>query len=513
MDFGLLKFVNNKYLSDVTLKVEDSAFKAHKVVLAGSSDYFFRLFENDSKTEVTFPPYIEPKFNSVPVKSLIENVLAYMYSDQDSETVNDKINEQTANTFMAISYSLGISTLLEISVEYIIDHLLCGKNSVDYLLEGIKFYSQTLIDASTNQIIHNFQELVKDAEVLGKFLLLPVKNILFILSSDDLKVDDEKTVFETVSFLAFNEASKIKEEDAIELFKKIRWPFLTHSDLLLAAANPKMSAFKDLILEGISVQLSEHIKPKDYEYKVIKIPRSTFKLPPSPSQKKLKKSIESPIRLYSKSQNNWKSFPKAEFESKKPAPPQKFFKTFTVLEKEFKYSFDFDENGVFFALGTDEHTQRWRNPGVIGKVLPFASSVACGNVEDLVGRGLNGFRTKNENNSYVGVDLGDGKGLKVTAYTLKNGTSASATMLCWIFQGSNNGTDWVVLDRRVHNTSEDVRYLSGKGHTSTWGVAACEKPYRIFRVVQTEKNLSGSFVLSISCFELYGTAAGEAWNY
>lgn len=514
MEFGLLKFVNNKYLSDVTIKVEDSSYKAHKVVLAGSSEYYFRLFENDSKNEVSFPPYVEPKFNSVPIKSLIAHVLGYMYSDQDAEMITDKLNEETANTFMAISFSLGIASLLEISVEYIIDHLLTGKNSVAYLLEGLKFFSQTLIDASTNQIIRNFEDLIKDSAILESFSSLPFKNIKHILSSDDLKVENEKAVFETVSFLAFNEHKKLKDEEVVELFGIVRWPFLTHSDLLVAAGNPKMIGCKDLILEGISVQLSEHIKPKDYEYKVIKVPRHSFVHATSStkSKKPEKKSLESPIRLNSKSQNNWKSFPRIETDAKKPSPPQKFFKTFSTPIKEFKYSFDFDENGTFFMLGSEGLTESWRNPGLTGKVLPFASSIASGAVEDLAGRTLSGFRTKNESGSYIGVDLGDGRGLKVSAYTLKNGTSASATMLCWNFQGSNNGSDWVVLDRRMHNSSEDVRFLSDKGRTSTWGVGTCEKAYRLFRIVQTEKNLAGNYVLSLSCFELYGQILGENWE-
>jgi len=163
-------------------------------------------------------------------------------------------------------------------------------------------------------------------------------------------------------------------------------------------------------------------------------------------------------------------------------------------------------------LGSEGLTESWRNPAVTGKVLPFTSSVADGHVEDLVGRTLSGFRTRNESGSYIGVDLGDGRGLKVSAYSLKNGTSASATMLCWNFQGSNNGSDWVVLDRRMHNTSEDVRFLSDKGRTSTWGVGTCEKAYRLFRILQTEKNLAGNFVLSLSCFELYGQIIGENWE-
>lgn len=52
----------------------------------------------------------------------------------------------------------------------------------------------------------------------------------------------------------------------------------------------------------------------------------------------------------------------------------------------FDYSYDFDENGAFYFLGTEGGRKIWQNPHTIGQVQAFASSIGFGSVHDLVGR-------------------------------------------------------------------------------------------------------------------------------
>jgi hypothetical protein len=233
--------------------------------------------------------------------------------------------------------------------------------------------------------------------------------------------------------------------------------------------------------------------------------------PASSQSKKSTKSAEKPIRFFSKSTNNWKSYSKGFAETAQPRPPQDFFADRSLL-REFVYSYDFDENGAFFHLATRNRIEEWKNPHSTGTVTCFSSSISYGKIEDLAGRTLSNFRTKNEVNAFVGVDLGFNRALKVTAYTVKNGNSSSNTMISWVFQGSINGVDWVILDRRVHGSESDVKYLSEKGKTSTWGVAESDKSYRFFRITQSDKNLAGNYMISISCFEIYGTPIGKGWE-
>ena len=306
MDSGLLKFCNNKFLSDVTIKVEDIAYKAHKVVLAAASVYYYRIFENENKNEVAFPPYVEPKFSSILPKQIFENILKFMYSDQHPEILSEFINADTANAYLACGYSLGIQSLTEISCDYIIDHLLTPENSANYLLEGIKFYSDQLIQAASTSVLTHFQELAKNPKNSEILENLPYKIILDMISSDDLKVDSEKIVYDFLcGYINTNDPQKLKfnEQETFELFSKVRWPFLSHNELLEAAGNTKIGICKDMVLEGLSVQLAEHNKPKDYVYKVIKTARKAYTVNVSPPHK-TGKNFEMPIRFLSKSVNS-----------------------------------------------------------------------------------------------------------------------------------------------------------------------------------------------------------------
>ena len=53
---------------------------------------------------------------------------------------------------------------------------------------------------------------------------------------------------------------------------------------------------------------------------------------------------------------------------------------------EFNYYYDFDENGIFYYLGTYGKKKIWQNPHSTGIVQCFTSSIGSGKVEDIVGR-------------------------------------------------------------------------------------------------------------------------------
>lgn len=91
-------------------------------------------------------------------------------------------------------------------------------------------------------------------------------------------------------------------------------------------------------------------------------------------------------------------------------------------------------------------------------------------------------------------------------------------MLAWQFEGSIDKENWIILDRRVYsgpivsydiNVQEEIKQLCQKGATSTWGIdreitLQQSKGFRFFRIVQIDKNSSGSDNLALSGIELYG---------
>ena len=223
--------------------------------------------------------------------------------------------------------------------------------------------------------------------------------------------------------------------------------------------------------------------------------------------------------------------------STSPYPPQDprisedFFRNqliMSVPKPIFKYTYDFDENGALYYLGTKGKRHQYRNPHEINMVKAFASSISKGQVSDFVGRNLVNLRTENEENSFFGVDLGKNRTLVPTAYSLRNRNSSSHVMLCWNLEASNDKINFEILDTRIfsnvnnpqiHQKLEKERNLLREpGCTSTWGISKKIKErfpegFRYFLIKQIDKNSDGSYNLVISGFELYGEGKGKGWIF
>lgn len=92
---------------------------------------------------------------------------------------------------------------------------------------------------------------------------------------------------------------------------------------------------------------------------------------------------------------------------------------------DFVYSYDFDENGLLYFLGTYGKTKPWVNPFTIGQVTVFSSSLGHGALEDIVGRAATNCRTLNESFSFFAIDLGGGRQFRPACYTLRNRSISS----------------------------------------------------------------------------------------
>ena len=231
-----------------------------------------------------------------------------------------------------------------------------------------------------------------------------------------------------------------------------------------------------------------------------------------------------------KKQNIYKS-------TQNPIPPQDpkisfdYYKNMTLINKNhpiFKYEYDFDENGVFFYLGTLGRKTYCRNPNDIGQVKVFSSSLGKGNLSDFVGRNLVNLRTQNEENSFFGVDLGQERFLIPTSYSIKNRNASSHVMLSWNLEASNDKINFEILDTRIFtydnninmqkNLEKERNMLKQPGCTSTWGISKKIREkfpngFRYFLIKMIDKNSSGGYNLAISGFELYGEGIGRNWNF
>jgi hypothetical protein len=354
---------------------------------------------------------------------------------------------------------------------------------------------------------------------------------------------------------------KISAEEERSLIEKIRFSFLTHSDLLNLNTDPLMKEHKDLVLEGLSVRLNTYEISQDSSHLKINLQPRKYLNPNSSPHKEPKKSINrshldvnyNPInQIGSENPNNSIQFPQfddnLQNEIKRhsniiplsqstpihPRPPQENNKVFSqsVIKNknvvEFNYDYDFDEKGVFYYLGTLGRTCPYRNPYDIGQVKVFCSSLGKGKPREFVGRESVNLRTLNESNSFFGIDFGEDRRLIPSCYSIKNRNSSSHVLLCWSLEGSNDKINFVNVDTRIFQNQKDVRssqqlekdrnLLKTPGCTSTWGVDQSVKDknpdgFRYFILRQIDQNSSGAFNLALSGFELYGAGIGNRWKF
>ena len=223
--------------------------------------------------------------------------------------------------------------------------------------------------------------------------------------------------------------------------------------------------------------------------------------------------------------------------SQGPFPPQdprisqNFFLSQRVVSSYnpiFKYTYDFDENGALYYLGTKGKKYQYRNPHELNIVTAFASSISKGQISDFVGRNLVNLRTENEESSFLGVDLGENRTLVPTAYSIRNRNSSTHVMLCWNLEASNDKIHFEILDTRIFSNEENPQIhqrlerernlLKEPGCTSTWGISKKIKEkfpegFRYFLIKQIDKNSNGSYNLTNSGFELYGEGKGNGWIF
>ena len=175
--------------------------------------------------------------------------------------------------------------------------------------------------------------------------------------------------------------------------------------------------------------------------------------------------------------------------------------------KTFVYNYDFDNKGVMYYLGTNLNTTAWSNPAPLGYVNVNRSSDARGTLRNdsicVLDLEPDECSTSSEINAWWLIDMTPAYQIQLTGYTLRDGSNTSDTMIRW-FQllGSNNGVNWTVLDQHGNDRSVSDRWGS-----NTWFIDRTDS-YRFFKVLQTDRNAGGTFYLSLSGIEFYGTLYG-----
>lgn len=111
------------------------------------------------------------------------------------------------------------------------------------------------------------------------------------------------------------------------------------------------------------------------------------------------------------------------------------------------------------------------------------------------------FQTENRANQWIAFEFNEMK-MKVTSYTLQsyyNGKPNFANPKNWILEGSDNGRDWIEMDRH-----EECPDLNNKNVIKNYKIKGDFKEFKYIRVKQIGKNWANMDQLTLSKVELFG---------
>ncbi|KAM9322264.1 kelch-like protein 10 [Pholidichthys leucotaenia] len=202
-------------LSDAVIKVEDTEFKIHKIILVNLSPYFRALFLHCASSE-------QKVFNIPGIAApIMELILEYAYTGLISVTV------ENVQELLLTAHQLEVMDIVQICWN-LIKNELAPKNCI-----GIwQFTNVVPCPEMRYKVCRYITDHFVDVVSSEEFLQLSVEELEDILGRDELCVKRENSVYEAAIKWMLHMPEK-REEHAVRLLSKVRLGLMTESYIKL----------------------------------------------------------------------------------------------------------------------------------------------------------------------------------------------------------------------------------------------------------------------------------------
>nr|CAH7766922.1 unnamed protein product [Callosobruchus chinensis] len=240
---NIQKMRQSGQLCDITLKVGLEKFRAHKVVLASVSPYFFAMFNGDMK-EHTLPEVELHDLDPTAIDLLVE----YAYSGQIVITTDN------VQVLLPASGLLQMQEVREACCRFLLRQL----HPTNCL--GIRSFADThsckeLHHKSHIYALQNFQQVVCTEE----FLLLPFDEVNDLISNSQLNISSEEDVFTAVLNWVKHDLAE-RSKHIPRLMQHVRLPLVNREFLMTRVDNEKLirdnNDCRELLLEAMRYHLA-----------------------------------------------------------------------------------------------------------------------------------------------------------------------------------------------------------------------------------------------------------------
>ncbi|KAM4664324.1 kelch-like protein 4 [Discoglossus pictus] len=202
-------YLQQKQLCDVLLIAGDHKIPAHRLVLSAVSDYFAAMFTNDvreAKEEEIKMEGVDP--------GALKALVHYAY------TGVLELKEDTIESLLAAACLLQLSQVIDVCCNFLMKQL-HPSNCLGIRSFGDAQGCMELLRVAHSYTMEHFIEVIRNQE----FLLLPASEIAKLLSSDDINVPDEETIFQALVQWVRHDI-QARQKDLGMLLSYIRLPLL-----------------------------------------------------------------------------------------------------------------------------------------------------------------------------------------------------------------------------------------------------------------------------------------------
>ncbi|KAF0980274.1 hypothetical protein FDP41_013488 [Naegleria fowleri] len=365
-----------------------------------------------------------------------------------TKAVKSKLISQCVDDYCKKNNVLENVELLQLCIDALsASETITPDSAAFYLIQCQKHDLKEHISACTRILALNFNDL-KDLSIIYQF---KPETFYELISSDELYIGREDNAFEVI-LSYFKHREDVTEDQRQKIANTIRFPFLSYSYLQKIVEKTEPLIASVVLEENLALSLLERIKKleKKGSYKV-------------------NDEEEGPL----------------------------FLKPRTT--RMFTHTFDFDECGIIYWLGTLYLSENYVAPTTRGLLkISCSCSFEAGSEDDIISRNPVSCNLVNNPGTTITFDFLQ-LIISPSAYTIRH-TSARDTecLRNWKFQGSIDGNHFV--DIKVHTNDQTI---TTKSQSATFSVE-CNEYFRYFRILQDGLNSSSNNYLSLGGFEIYG---------
>lgn len=249
---GLYDLLENEKLVDCVLKIKDKEFPCHRLVLCACSSYFRSIFlsdlEESKKKEIVLED-VEP--------GVMGLILKYLYTSKINVT------EQNVQDIFAVANIYQIPSIFTVCVSFLQKRLSLS-NCLAIFRLGLMLDCPRLAVSARNYACERFQLISRDED----FLQLLPSELAAILASDNLNVDKEEAVFESLMNWVSRDTEN-REKELSGLLDCIRLRLLTEEYMKekvekhkFISSNPELQQKLQLVKDAQAGKMPEVKKSK-----------------------------------------------------------------------------------------------------------------------------------------------------------------------------------------------------------------------------------------------------------